>query len=77
MTFTANDIGQCKPFPPIPMEEVILSYAKAMVIPYGLMATLVGCRTSLQSEIASLSLNPQGTFYHNITLMDSLKTYTQ
>ena len=64
MTFMANFIGQSLPFPSIPNEEVILSYVKAMVIPYGLVVEgLVGCRTSVQNEIASLGLNPQGTFY--------------
>ena len=42
MSFTANIIGQSLHFPCIPMEEVILSYAKAMVIPYGFVETLVG-----------------------------------
>ena len=65
MTFTANFIGQRLPPPCIPVEEAILFYAnfKAMIIPYGSVASLLWCRTSVRSEVTSLSLNPHGTIY--------------
>ena len=60
MILTANVIGKSLPFSCILKDEVILSNAKAMVIPNHIGATLVGCRTSVQSKIDSLGANPQG-----------------
>ena len=73
MTFTAKVIGQTLPFPFIPIEEVILSYAKAMAIPQDCVATLVGCRTSVKSKIANLGSKPRPHFI--MPLPNALEAY--